>query len=355
MKQKIVLLLLLINTVCWMSCEREIKFKGEITDPLLVMNGFLTPDSMVSVHLSQSRFVLEGAEGGILPSISDATVTLFVNGYYTEQLTHAAKGLYIGSYFPKEQDHIMIKAEVNGFKVIEGETVIPKAPDVIITDSVSSVRYSDKYHSFYGDAEKEYQDTYWSAQLRMKLKDRANEENHYFIKGEKYYSLDDGRILPQYIDLEIKEMLEQLRPGKEGYLGDELFGEGSALTNNLFSDVVIDGKELQFNFAFSEVIETKTYINGEKEEEPMREADMETNVMVAEMSKDMYQYIISGNEADATDGNFLVEPVVVHSNIKNGLGILGSYSSVIVSFRYKMRYSTEIDDPRYPLTPFYAD
>ena len=40
------------------SCEKEIEFKGDWVEPLLVINGLLTPDAPVAVHLSESRFFL---------------------------------------------------------------------------------------------------------------------------------------------------------------------------------------------------------------------------------------------------------------------------------------------------------
>ena len=51
-------LLLFIFAGSFISCEKDIEFKGKVTDPLLVMNALLTPESVVSVQLSQSRFVL---------------------------------------------------------------------------------------------------------------------------------------------------------------------------------------------------------------------------------------------------------------------------------------------------------
>ena len=104
MKQYISALLLFIFTGCLLSCEKDIAFKGTITDPLLVLNSLLTPASVVSVHLSQSRFIL----GDIKPftPISDANVSLFVNGSLKEQLTHDANGQYMGTYLPKASDEV---------------------------------------------------------------------------------------------------------------------------------------------------------------------------------------------------------------------------------------------------------
>lgn len=54
--KRILSALLLILTGCFLSCKKDIKFEGTVSEPLLVLNGILTPDSVVSVHLSRSRF-----------------------------------------------------------------------------------------------------------------------------------------------------------------------------------------------------------------------------------------------------------------------------------------------------------
>lgn len=72
---KIYPLMLLLATF-FSACEKEIDFKGEVKEPMLVLNGFLTPDSVVSVHLSQSRFAMN--YGKRFPSVENAKAQLFV-------------------------------------------------------------------------------------------------------------------------------------------------------------------------------------------------------------------------------------------------------------------------------------
>ena len=58
--------------------------------------------------------------------------------------------------------------------------------------------------------------------------------------------------------------------------------------------------------------------------------------MSLDLSKDFYQYMISAQKAlNAEDAGFLAEPVMIHSNVENGIGILGSYNTY--------RFTTEVE------------
>ena len=71
-------------TSLWSSCENPIKFKGTETDPLLVVNAFVSPDSSLHVSLTASRFFLNNASS--FNPVDDAIVCLWVNGICTDTL-----------------------------------------------------------------------------------------------------------------------------------------------------------------------------------------------------------------------------------------------------------------------------
>lgn len=105
-----------------LACEKEIKFKGQVQEPMLVLNGFLTPDSVVSVHLSQSRFAMN--YGAIPLPLKKPKARLFVNGILKESLTPAANGNYRGTYYLRVKDEIEIRVSAAGFPDIKARTVI---------------------------------------------------------------------------------------------------------------------------------------------------------------------------------------------------------------------------------------
>ncbi|WP_298650665.1 DUF4249 domain-containing protein [uncultured Proteiniphilum sp.] len=338
MKRNIYLLLFIL-TGCFISCEKDIQFKGTVTDPLLVLNSILTPDSVVSVHLSQSRFIL--GESAPLNPISGATVSVFVNGGLKEQLTYDANGIYTGTYFPRPGDEIKIEVIADGYDQVKSQTVIPGKPGVVVTDSTVTVR-EEEYSSPY-QPNTVHKTTTRNMQVQLKLTDAVNEENYYFIKVSQNYYRKDELLLVWPIELKLSEVLKN-NITDNGNIFQELFGdEGNAdRVDNLFSDLFVNGKDILFDFSFYDTLESATYVNGEKIKDGNNneeELTVEYIVEIGEISRDLYQYVISGNQAvNAEDYGPFSEPVRVHTNIENGIGILGAYNTYRFISRFQTKY-----------------
>ncbi len=335
MRQAIYTLLLSILAASFISCEKDIEFKGDISDPMLVLNSMLTPDSAVTVHLSQSRFVL-GESKPITP-VTDATVSLFVNGDLKEQLTHVANGIYKGIYFPMPGDEITIGAVADGHDRIETHSVIPKAPNVAVNDS--TVTFTESEHNSSMPSNSVYKITYRNMQVQLQLTDAADEENYYYIKATRNY-YREGELLTSWpVELKLSEVLKNNVDGG-GFIFEELFGDegGSGRADNLFSDLLVNGKDILFDFSFQDTVDTGTYVNGEKIEGE-EVVTVEYIIEIAQISKDLYQYVISGSKAaSAKDYGPFTEPVQVHTNIKNGIGILGTYTPYRFVSRFQANY-----------------
>ena len=327
MKKYLLVLFLFILAGCFISCEKEVEFKGNITDPLLVMNSILTPDSVVIVHLSHSRFIL----GDLKPmtNISGATVSLFVNGEEKEQLTYKTKGIYKATYFPKPGDEIKIEAIAEGFNPIRSQTVIPQNPNMVVTDS--TVFMEERKYENPMQPNTVYISKFRNMKLQLKLTDAVNEENYYFIKATQNYYQKDKLVLERMVEIILSEVLKNNITDSGNIFEDILGDEGYAdRTDNLFTDLYVNGKDILFDFSFEEWIESATYVNGEKiddDNDVEREETVEYIIEIGEISKDMYQYVVSGNKASNSEDAGFSEPVQIHMNIENGIGILGSYNS----------------------------
>ena len=118
--------LLLASLFLFTACEKEIEFKGEQKAPFLVLNGFIAADSAVSVHLSQSKFILSDKPG--FEEAEGAQVELYVNGTAREKLVYAGNGVYRGTYRPRVKDVIEIKASANGFESMRRKPRFPTIP-----------------------------------------------------------------------------------------------------------------------------------------------------------------------------------------------------------------------------------
>lgn len=331
--------LLLLIFACFISCEKDIEFKGDVTDPMLVMNALLTPDSVVSLHLSQSRFVL----GEIAPFnyVDNAKVSLFVNGELKEQLSHIENGIYKGSYFPKTGDEIKIEITGDQFNKLTSRAVIPGKPHVAVTDSTVTIREEEYTNPYQSNTVTKF--TSRNLQLQLKLTDPAHEENYYYVNASQYL-FDEGLLISERkLDIKLSEVLKN-NISDSGNLFQDLFGdEGEeSKTDNLFSDVFMDGKDIIFDFSLYDTLESATYVDGEMVDDGNnygKELTVEYIIEIGEISKDMYQYLISGNKAlNAEDYGPFTEPVMIHTNVENGIGILGAYNTYRFSSRFTSNY-----------------
>ena len=286
------------------SCEKYIKFDGEITKPLLVVNSMVNPDSVVSANISQSRFVL----GKISPfvNIENADVNLFVNNVLKEKLTHKGGGVYKGNYFPKSSDKIRIEVHAPQFEPAKAETVVPEKANL----SLNSFTQTTKEIPSGGN--------YLEVNMKMTLSDNGGEENFYFIKGRRNVYHKDDLLGSQPLDLKLKDVLKNNQTTGNNDFFAEFFGEDESSTRrvkNIFSDAFVNGKDIAMDFTFTEFANQDSY------------ETIEYEIEVAQMSKDMYRYLLSANKAMESDGIPIVESVQIHSNITNGVGIFGAFNA----------------------------
>ena len=177
-------------------------------------------------------------------------------------------------------------------------------------------------------------------QAQLKLTDAANEENYYYIKTTQNFYRDGRIVADKVIHLKLSELLKSNITANESIF-DDIFGDGGTTdgTENLFSDLYVNGKEILFDFSFDDTLESSKYVNGEKVKGSNDEdLTVEYIIEIAEFSKDFNQYVISGNKASNTEDAGFSEPVQVHTNIENGIGILGAYNSYRFISRFHSNY-----------------
>lgn len=325
---------------CLVACEKDIDFKGSISAPKMVLNSLLTPDSVASVQLSQSRFVL--GEETPYKRISNAEVSMFVNGTFKEKLLHTGDGNYKGIYYPKSSDDIKIEVTKGGYDYVFAETIIPNIPNVAVTDSILTINKVIEDYPY--EPNSVIETTSYDLKFNLTLTDAANEENYYYIKGKRYYRNQvTGQVIEDPLDIELSEVLKKNKFDNEDFFQDIFGDDDIGDIDNLFHDRFIDGKDIVFDFSFQGLIDSHVVTNGEEWDDSRRNKfTIGYMIEIGEISKDYYDYMVSAQRAlNAEEGGFLTEPVKIHSNINNGIGILGSYNTY--------RFTSELES----YSPFY--
>ncbi|HHU27504.1 MAG TPA: DUF4249 domain-containing protein [Bacteroidales bacterium] len=331
--------LLLSLLFLFTACEKEIAFKGEQEAPLLVLNGFVTPDSVVSVHLSQSRFILSNKQG--FENVINAQVELYVNGVKHKKLVHAGKGVYRGKYRPQVKDVIEIKVSAKGFEPIEAKTQVPDYPLLEFTDS--TLVYAEVNPQVLGGeagTDFGYKLVRQCNTISVNVRDRAEEEDYYFVRAyiNRYSPSGAHRTM---VNVDLEEVMKGNVNMGEGVL-DGLFEEDpdgtSRALRNVFADTFVNGKDVGMEFQFLSYIAAVKYLEGEKIMSPYSGEEEEYEIAVSAMSGDYYRFLVSSLMADYQSDNLFSEPVRVTSNVKNGAGILGAYSTSKFTYRFRLRH-----------------
>jgi hypothetical protein len=300
------------------SCEKVIEFNGAVTVPLVVVNSFVTPDSVVSAQVSLSTFFLSSQD--TFTMIDNAKVNLLVNGSIKESLTHTAKGLYLGTYHPAIGDSISLQVQTPGKKDVDCGTKIEPQTTVLsvdtsrvftgVTTTLTSVNTTTKAIDTIGYALGR------NLKFVLHFSDDSSLQNYYRLVimtktfNSKGYSVS--------YSFSFDDIVSENTPKNS-------VGPPTSLTSNkfnVFSDDLFNGKQYPLTFSIADNV--NVYYPGKAKKAAKREVD----INLQSISKSYYLYLLT--RASIKTNTFMAEPVQVYSNVDGGIGILGSYTSNVV-------------------------
>lgn len=296
----------------FMACETVVEVDVPREAPKLVANAFINPDSLISVRVSKSKFVLDNAP---LRTVDHANVSIFENDELKEQLAFLGEGLYSASFKPSEGKAYTLRIAADGFESIEATTFIKNPVPIqeiqydTISEEAGSSCIGDDCTIFY----------YTNFKLNLKLNDPADEENFYevevFKKGiQVIYNYDSvGNYYPVDSIIYYQPVYLSSEDPAVSDLEFEFEGEGYYGETLLFSDEIFNGKSYMLNF------KTNDYSTDTEE----------LIVTLKSLDEARYRYLRSKELQNWNEGNPFAEPVNVYNNIENGYGIFGGYSSDI--------------------------
>lgn len=317
---KLKLTYMVLSLLVFTGCQKVIDFSGEVSAPEIVLNSFLTPDSVVSAQVSLSRFFL--SSDTIFTMIDTAHVSLFVNGSFKETLVNRGTGVYRGTYKPLEGDSVSLLVQVTGENPVVGGTRLMAKPIINNLDTVS-VETGKRYPIITSTKDtltgKVFIDTLgYSVERKMKFVlnfTDPSERDYYRLylvlktttgtKSQYSYTFSFDDVV-------------------SGNKTDTIGPPSSLATNkyNIFTDELFNASA--YPLAFSLVYTKNYYKPAYTKTKPVKEL----TVVLQNISHDYYKYL--NTRATIKTNTFFAEPVQVYSNVSGGLGILGSYTSNVV-------------------------
>ncbi len=311
---------LLLSCMVLGSCYKEIDMSKYRPDPKVVLNAIIIPDSVVKVSLSQTVFYTE-TESGEDYLIKDATVSLYINGGFVENLAWTTReyedyygtyvtGEYVSQTVPETGDYVRIVADTSIGKAQAEEYILESTA---IEDVKLKVVNKGEY----------WKDLVYE----ITFTDNPGTDDYYLLTIREKVYMDDELVIDGFVYLDYSyEPLYFINESILDKVFDEryLYADGGAV----FSGATIDGKT--YTLRIGESFYTHTVIGGddypEGREEEIR---AERTVYLFKVSEDFFHYRYAIQNLDRglfsslrTAG--LAEPVRIHSNIENGTGILGT-------------------------------
>ncbi|MGF7140407.1 DUF4249 domain-containing protein [Roseimarinus sediminis] len=339
MKQNIILLLILLSILS--ACRKEIDFDKKLIEPKMVVNGFITNDSLITLTVAASK-PIPGIERPFT-WINDAKVELYVDGILSETL----KARTIEMTDPNENQWyddmglptVEYQSETTRGEIGKTYKVLVSHPDYETVWGETSIPTPVTPEHIEYELSNETQDEYYIESrvvFQLTLNDPANIDNYYRLAmrhktGQRMveynYETDDST---EYIYVEyssssyIQSEDPILSPDEDA--NDFLFGSPSN-RYNLFTDELIDGKKYQLDFYLPFYW---TYIYEEDESNDEGEF-YQVSLYFQTLTREAYLYMKSSYEHYWYDEDFFAEPVQTYSNIVNGAGIFAGYTSQLTT------------------------
>ena len=276
------------------ACEKEIKLNIGKEDRMLVVNSILCPDSLITVKVSYTQYILEDQPTTF---INNAKVLIYENGLFLDSLILVANGKYQSKYKP-ETNKVYFLVVSDGIRKATATCQIPEKgfPVSPTTDTVRVL---------FGPP---------SQSIKMQFKDNGGQKNYYrfFLKGT-YYStpLAFGNNLGFMYNDEALNNETTALDALSNYINDtpQFYGRFDLI----FSDKNINGTSREIVLSQIRLLEGYTIF-----------------IHQQTLSEDYYQYIYSYNNKPTDSYS---EPFPIHSNIMNGVGIFGAYKEIVDTLR----------------------
>ncbi len=357
MKRNVAYIIFILFAITTTSCLKIVEFEEKDLKPMLVVNCFLSPDSIPSIDLTYSVSALDDKE--YFESVKNAKITFrqgettysdftFITEIdsivkYDNTGNQIATKFESGKYRNKaikiesgKKYNIQIEAE--GFETVKAETNIPSAIKIEKIDTFTTI-HSENY------------ETYTDKNAKIYFSDPSGERNFYRIKAETAslsilkMAEDSFIVYPEYSGGNLNS--------NDPVFGtddtEDIFGGSSYNRFSIFDDKLFDGKQYGLSVILNSIYtynNNESYYTGEKYNFTFRIFRIE----LSSISEAMYLHLNSVGKQSNTGFALFTEPVLIYSNIDNGAGIFAGSSSEVYYI-----ISQDLPDELLSKLPLYMD
>lgn len=289
------------------GCTKYIEFEGDDATPRLVVNGLMTPDSLIQVTLSNSVGYLSEAgierqENGVLSLHNSA-------GELVEVLQHTGNGVYLANTVAEAGASYRLEVDHPGFAAVSTSDRVP-LPVPILSLDTSTVEVESIFETEAG------------LEFRFTFADPPGEDNFYLLEVFQrveffinyIFDPNTGEGIPDTVFYPEPIWENTFMTSSDQVIASEnggFLGESQSFGSQFyFSDVLFDGSTREFRVRAS---------NGEF-------GGTQYLLRLSSLSEDYFLYRQSLRSFDDTNGDPFAQPVQVYTNVDGGLGLFGAVS-----------------------------
>ena len=281
------------------SCEKKLDIDLPESEKKIVVNGIVNPDSLMKVRISKSMNVLDN---GKIQYLSDATVKLFKDDTFLENLNNMDSGYFQSSVVPEINSDYKLTVDYSGLTSVNANIKLQDAVEIMSIDTVSEIQIND----------------FWETKIMhfdIKIKDDAEKEDFYFLSLRA--------MIPVYEFIDTTLLIVGYEEGNMYFNSEDPILRNSesftldGMQGIVFSDEMFNGVEYTFDI--------EHYID---KYEDIGENDLSTMyyVKLLTITEDVFNYITSYNLNQYTQYDPFAQPVQILSNVENGLGLFSGYT-----------------------------
>ena len=280
------------------ACETVVEVDAPPHDSQLVVHGFFSSDSLWMARVTHSVAYTSRSDPN---AVEDADVSVTGPDGAVQVLTRRDSGLYVGiGLRPETGAEYTLRASAPGFSTTEGSAALPAWPSVSGFSAKSTTDRGGRV-----------------IDLAFTLDDPPGTANNYgvfIVQSRWQLDIRSGTVtpmIPTLFTFESEDPVFESDPELD-FLGDEIRYYRDPFFNDVGFDGAIRTVELRIRF-----------------QDPSPWADTQVwrafALVVVSTSDDLFAYWTTANRQLTTGQNPFAEPIRVHTNMSNGLGVFGAF------------------------------
>lgn len=326
-------LILLLLTLTATACDKEYIFKGQLPNPKLVLYSFIEPDSLIEVRVSRTRIAGQSNAA----EVRNVEGEIHINNQFKGKLYHITGDRYGSHVYASPGDRINLTVRADGVEEVKAETVVPDQRPFISIDMQKLFQNKHRVNFRIKISEQNSDNKYY----RLVIKRKTNKviENYTLGKVLKY----------ENENFKFDRSKEPLLVYKNDILDNEDEENGSNIYN-IFGNELFRGRSytLKVSTLYLPSYEYDVEYTLENEKGHIRNLSTYSAILYR-IDEASWLYLRSEEEA-YRNPPLLSEPVKVYSNVRKGVGVVGSFTKTEISIQAPVE-KREAQEATY--NPFY--